>query len=330
MPSAIQSSYEISNHPELLPLIEEVRKKMRKDTRKNIIDCGQRGWSDFPSMFQISKAGEAQTLTIGQLCASAEHETISQALDIKAIRGILFGTNGLVHKTGGGAFPYLQEDIEVGFICDFMTGERTGPIVTSGRNRTLALQAFIMGAAEAINQNGVNQVPVRVTVVNFKTAQELQARIISANMGSRDMSRAEARERMASASGLDLRDTKGIFESGPFLANEDAFRGALAAYIKLEAGEQSLGNLSPDQWSDCGTSLFNKLKGDFTGEGKFTEHLKAANGEKWMALLTVIRGALPAVNAADMKTAGTGAYSARAAKVLQPMVSPAVASRPGF
>lgn len=325
MPSSIQASYEITKHPELLPVVDEVREKMRKGTRDDIVNCGQRGWADFAGMFQISKPGEAQTLTIGQLCESAQHETVSQALDIKAIRRILFGPNGLVHKAGGGAFPYLQEDIEVGFICNFMTGERKGPIVTSGRNRTIALQAFIMGAAEEITQAAVNQIPVRVSVVNFKTPQELQARIISANMGSRDMSRAEARERMASASGLDLRDTEGILRSWTFLSKEDGFRGALAAFIKLEAGEQNLQNLSPDQWSDTGTSLFNKLKSEYTGEAKFTDYLKSVDGAKWTALLTTIRGALPAVNGTDMRGL-TGSYSARAAKVLLPMVSSTVAA----
>jgi hypothetical protein len=153
--------------------------------------------------FQIKKPDGGAALRLfsfKELADSADNEVTAQAVDPAAVNEILFGRYGLIQKIGKGRAERLMEDIEVAFVKDLIAGTTVGPIITSGRHRTLALQILL----QAAGIQGYADVKVRCSVVELGSQDEIQQRIISANTGSRDFSRAEIREREGSTSGIYL------------------------------------------------------------------------------------------------------------------------------
>ena len=135
----------------LAPIREEAVKTLNapkggaKKLKDDLQNLGRNG-ADLTQNFQIAKppGGNAlRTFTLGELADSAENEVVGQAVDPKAVNEILFGRYGLIKKTGGGRTDRLMEDIEVAYIKDFALGTTIGPIITSGRHRTLALQIML-------------------------------------------------------------------------------------------------------------------------------------------------------------------------------------------
>ena len=195
------TSYEVKNYPELQPLVEKAKEHLGSD-RKFVEKLSESVFHNtFDVNHQIIKDVKPRKIKIGELCQSYKYETTIQQIDPKSVNDILFGSDGLIRKKGGGRFPYLMEDIEV---AEVKTGtfEVDGPIISSGRNRVIALQILLQAAGATEEQ--IKNCEVRVNLVKMNSHEELQRRIISANTGSRTFSRAEIREREGARGGVVL------------------------------------------------------------------------------------------------------------------------------
>ena len=222
------TSYEVKNYPELQSLIEKAKKHLESD-KKFVEELGQSVFQNtFDINHQIKKDVQAKKIKIGDLCKSYKYETTTQQIDPKSVNDILFGSDGLIRKKGGGRFPYLMEDIEV---AEVRTGsfDFDGPIISSGRNRVLALQILLLAAGA--NEEQVKNCELRVNSVKMSSHEELQRRIISANTGSRTFSRAEIREREGAKGGVILLTKETIKETIVCSKNQKAFSAALGAYL---------------------------------------------------------------------------------------------------
>ena len=149
-------------------------------------------------LMQVSTNDTRRMFTIKELCDSVQHETSQQRIMASAVDDILFGSDGLISRAGGGRADYLMEDIEVAYIVQPSKGVEIGPIITSGRNRLLALQIALKAAAPT---SSLDDVQLRCSTVKFSSRDDVERRIVAANMGSRSMARAEIRERKAGSKG---------------------------------------------------------------------------------------------------------------------------------
>lgn len=289
--------------------------KLKQDLRKAIEA------SNFIGTFQIRKPNEGRQMTIGELCDSYKNESTQQVIDPKAVERILFGPDGLIRKPGGGRSPYLMEDIEVGYIYDSFQGTNFGPVITSGRNRTLAIQVMLRAAG--MPEAAIMKLPIRVSPVQVKNPQELQRRIISANTGSRDFSRAEIRERMSSTSGVEMIDRRSIEQTISLAKNEQAFKGALGAWLKEASIESGLNTFTPAQYSDAGNSLWNKLANANKPNGAtFYSHIKS-DCSRFIELARAAEKALPASVAMASTSKAAGPISTKLVNAMLPTVAQA-------
>ena len=322
----ISTSYALSNYEHILgDVIAKAEAEMNKpkggakELKTQLLKSIES--SNFIGVHQIRKPGEARQMTIGELCESYKHETVPQVIDPKAVEKILFGPDGLIRKSGGSRAPYLMEDIEVGFIYDAINGTSIGPAITSGRNRTLAIQ--IMLRAAGMPEVAIMAVPVRVAVIQVKNTQELQRRIISANTGSRDFSRAEVRERMGATGGVQMIDRKAIEDSICMAENARAFKGALGAWLKDVSISNGLNTFTPAQYSDAGNSLWNRLAKSNRPEGKtFYAYMKADTG-RFVALAKAAEQALPAAVVMASSSKAAGPISTKLVNAMLPTVAQA-------
>ena len=139
------TSYEVKNYPELQPLVDKAKEHLKAD-QKFVEKLSESVFQNtFDVNHQITKDVRPRKIKIGDLCQSYKYETTTQQIDPKSVNDILFGSDGLIRKKGGGRFPYLMEDIEV---AEVKTGtfDVDGPIISSGRNRVLALQILLHAA----------------------------------------------------------------------------------------------------------------------------------------------------------------------------------------
>lgn len=320
----MNTSYELSNYEQLLaPVIAKAVAEMNKNKGgagkfKAELQSSIRA-GNFIGAHQVRKPEEGRKFSFRELCDSYVHETTQQLIDPSAVEKILFGPDGLIRKAGGGRAPYLMEDIEVGYITDPVAGTSVGPIITSGRNRTLALQ--IMLHAAGLPRQAIAEVKVRASVIQVENATEIQRRIISANTGARDFSRAEIRERMGSASGVDLIDRASIASTIALAQGEKAFKAALGAYLKDAALTQNLDTLSPAQYSDAGNSLWNLLAKVNKPDGKTFYSWVKSDTSRFIQMAAAAEQALPAAVASVAAQQAAGPLATKLAKTLLPVVA---------
>ena len=318
-------SYELSLYSDLLADVIAKAVAAMKDANggatkfardlRNSVSTG-----NFINNHQISKPGDSRTFTLGELCETKANEEVHQDIDPTAVARVLFGTDGLIKKTGGGRFPYLMEDIEVAYVFDPFTGSSEGPWITSGRNRTMALQ--IMLHAAGMPPEGIAALPVRVGVVQCRNRGEVQRRIISANKGSRKPSRAEERERMGSTNGVQFYSCDSILESIQYATNQDSFKAAFGGFIRHAAENANLNGLTPVQYSDAGNSLWNNLKTAFPKGGEFKTFYAwiKADSQRFVVCAKAAQAALPAAINMVAADRATGPKSTKLAKALAPLV----------
>lgn len=322
----METSYALSNFKSVLAeVISKAEAEMNKEKggagqlKKDLMAAVKN--SNFIGKYQVRKPGEGRQMTIGELCDSYKNETTQQVIDPKSVDRILFGPDGLIRKLGGGRSPYLMEDIEVGYIYDPFQGTNLGPVITSGRNRTLAIQ--VMLSAAGMPESAIMQVPIRVSPIQVGNPQELQRRIISANTGSREFSRAEIRERMSSAGGVEMVDRRSIEQTISLARNEQAFKGALGAWLKEAAVEFGLNTFTPAQYSDAGNSLWNKLKQkNRPNGGTFYSHIKS-DCSHFVALAHAAEKALPASVEMASTSKAAGPVSTKLVNAMLPTVAQA-------
>ena len=323
MNASIKVFYDPSNFPALASIEERAAEQMNRakggarELQKKIDSLPSKNLSEH---FQIEKpeGGSALRLfTLGELAESAKHEVTPQAVDPAAVEDILFGRYGLIRKTGGGRAERLMEDIEVAYIEDLKANTQTGPIITSGRHRTLAVQIML----KAAGYEGYQQFQVRCSVVYLRNQDQVQDRIISANTGSRDFSRAEIRERLGSSSGVTLTSCEKI-EATILHANKTAdFKAAFSTYVKLLSQELQLNSFTSAQYSDSGNSLWNELEKLRPEGGTFAKWVKADKEGRFRAVMNCVRNTLPvAVNQA-LHNPANGSKAGKIAKALAPTVA---------
>jgi hypothetical protein len=320
----MNTSYELSNYEQLLgPVITKAETEMNKEkggAKKLAADIKSNvRSSNFVGAHQVRKPEPGRLMTIGELCGSYVHETTQQLIDPSAVEKILFGSDGLIRKAGGGRAPYLMEDIEVGYISDPVAGTTVGPVITSGRNRTLALQ--IMLRAAGLSPAAIADLKVRVSVIQVATAEELQRRIISANTGARDFSRAEIRERLGASGGVQLLDRRTIAETISLAGSEKTFKAALGAWVKDAAISSGLDGLTPAQYSDAGNSLWNTLSKKNKPEGRTLYSWAKENTERFLTVARAAEEALPSAVAVVTSQKKAGALAPKLAAALAPVVA---------
>lgn len=325
MNATTKVAYDPSNFPALAPIREEAVKTLNapKGGAKTLQDALQKlgkNGADLTADLQVAKppGGNAlRTFTLGELADSAENEVVGQAVDPKAVNEILFGRYGLIRKTGGGRTDKLMEDIEVAYIKDFALGTTIGPIITSGRHRTLALQIMLEAAGIALYRDFT----IRCSVINLNNQQQLQDRIISANIGSRTFDRAEIRERQGSTGAVILSSCEKIEATILQAENSSELKAAFASYLKLLATELQLNTFRPSQYADAGNNLWSQLEKLRPEGGTFAKWIKADLESRFRQVMSAARDGLPtAVNQALHNPAG-GAKSSKIAKALAPMVA---------
>ena len=325
--TSVGTSYELSNYRTLLAgVIAKAEAAFNKEkggakALKAKIEQHVRGGT-FVQGFQIQKPESGRLMTIREIANSAKHETTRQAVVPASVDAILFGPDGLISKTGGtGRAPYLQEDIEVGYIDDNFSGNTIGPIITSGRNRVLAIQALLF--ASGMPEESILNLQVRVSVVKVKNDEELIRRIISANMGSRDMGRAEARERMGAVGGINLSDRTTIEETlRQNDVTEKVLQAALGAWVKDAAEGQDLNTYSPNQYSDAGSSLWNHLtKAPYKVPGQTLNRWVREDMDRFFQIARIAESNLGTAveSIKDQRTAG--GVAPKLARFLAPLVA---------
>jgi len=256
MANAANVPYRPENFADLEPIQAKAAELMPEKLRRAVIKAIQGGDHQFSNEFQIDSADEQRSYTLQQLINSYENETDLQRIDPKSSDSILFGPNGMIRRRGGGSPALLTEDIEVGFIDDHFN-PIVGPVITSGRNRLLALQIFIQAAAPGARYDSIK---IRCSTRKFKSRDELARRIVQANTESRNMNRAETRERRAGAKGLNTASRAGLIDSLPNITKIDDLATAFGGFIKLCAIEQSLNGLTLDQYSAAGVTAYGHLR----------------------------------------------------------------------
>tara|TARA_R100000781_G_C4076800_1_gene126362 strand:+ start:289 stop:1275 length:987 start_codon:yes stop_codon:yes gene_type:complete len=289
-PANLNTSYEIANYPELIPLIEKAKEAISGNNKfiNQLDDSCHR--NTFDVNHQILKTGKTAKKTIGELCQSYKYETTVQQIDPKAVQEILFGSDGLIKKKGGGRFPYLMEDIEVAMVKSGRFQDE-GPIISSGRNRLLALQILLKAAGAS--EEKIANCGIRVDEVRLGSHEELQRRIISANTGSRTFSRSEIREREGARGGVVFLSKEKIKSTIVNAINQKSFSAALGAYLKLSAAELGDKTLTAAQYSAAGTNLWGKLCKEFKPNGgTFYSYVKG-NTKHFCSIAEMIETLLP-------------------------------------
>ena len=320
----MNTSYELSNYGQLLGhLIAKAEAEMGKEKGgaaklaadiKASVRAG-----NFVGAHQVRKPEAGRLMAIGELCESYIHETTQQLIDPAAVEKILFGQDGLIRKAGGGRSPYLMEDIEVGYITDPVMGTSIGPIISSGRNRTIALQ--IMLRAAGLSPEAITALQVRVSVIQVATAEEMQRRIISANTGARDFSNAERRERLGASGGVQLVDRRSITETIAVAKTEKTFKAALGAWIKDAAISSGLNTLTPAQYSDAGNSLWNLLAKSNKPNGRTFYAWVKEDTDRFLRIAHTAQEALPSAVAIVASQKKAGALAPKLAAALLPVVA---------
>lgn len=257
MAHSVNQTYDLANWPELNALLQRATETMGDSQRRELVGAldGRNGAS-FSSYVQVGTTDERRFYTLGDLFQSSVNETSQQRIDPKAVEGVLFGPDGLIRCAGGGRAEHLMEDIEVAYIVRLSQGIEIGPIITSGRNRLMALQILIKAAAkEAV----LDHVRLRCTTIHLPDRDSVERRIVAANMGSRTMAQAEVRERRAGGSGLNVSSRQALEASLIEAKSNKVYPAAFGALLKLCAIEQNLNGLTPDQYAAAGVTVYNSL-----------------------------------------------------------------------
>lgn len=256
MTNATNVPYLLDNFSELEPIRAKAAEMFPDKLKRQVAKALQGNDHAFSNEFQIDSADDQRTYTLQELINSYENETDLQRIAPKSVDEILFGPNGLIRRRGGGGPATLMEDIEIGFVDD-RCNPVIGPVITSGRNRLLAIQVFITSAVPGAR---IDTIRLRCSTKKFKSRDDMARRIIQANTEARTMGRAEARERRAGAKGLNTSSRASLIESLPTITKIDDLATALGGFIKLCAIEQNLNGLTLDQYSAAGVTAYGHLR----------------------------------------------------------------------
>jgi len=324
MNATTKVSYDPSNFPQLAPIAEKATELLNRakggaaELKKKLVRIAPTG--DLTPDMQIRKpdGGAAlRSFTLGELADSAINEVTGQAVDPDAVGDVLFGRYGLIRQTGGGRTDRLMEDVEVAYIKDFVNNTTVGPIITSGRHRTLAMQILLKSAGI----QGYRDFKIRCSVIQAGSQEEVQARIISANTGSRDFARAEIREREGATSGIVMTNCQTIEDTIIQANKNDDLKAAFSAYLKLLAGELQLNHFTPAQYSDAGSSLWGQLDAIRPNGCTFAKWMKENKEGRFMQIMTAAKDALPTAVTQAQHDPNKGTKASKIARALAPLIA---------
>jgi hypothetical protein len=255
--SATNRSYDLANWPELASVSEEASNKITDTRARQIVNAlDGHGGATVSGFLQVPTNDQRRFFTIQELIDSAINETSQQRIMVPAVHNVLFGPDGLIRRAGGGHADHLMEDIEVAYIVQPSKGVEIGPIITSGRNRLMALQIFLKAAAPAAS---IGHVQIRCSTINLPSRDAVERRIVSANMGSRSMAQAEIRERRAGGKGLNVSSREALIQSLSNATSNKVYPTAFGALLRQCAVEKDLPLLDTDQYAASGVSVYNAL-----------------------------------------------------------------------
>ena len=318
--ASFHTSYDLPNFQGILaPVLSKataaVTDGLRSDFARALEYSGDRVLME---RFQLPLARGCQgaVFTIGELNDSYVNEVTAQVILPDSVEKILLGNDGLIKRSGGGRARYLLQDIQVGYIKDPQDSEAetVGPIVISGRNRLVALQAFLSLACPRLD---VRNVQLRCMVYSFTTRTALEDAIVAANSG-RDFPRSEKREKKATAGGLDLSSKKSIRNTLPGYSKQPPANAIVGTWIKMTASEQQLNTLTGPQLSDAGASLINRLAKDIKPNGMTLGAWFKEDGRRLIALCEALEPKLAAGIKAATSDPAVGKLSTKLAHRLLP------------
>lgn len=325
MNASIKIEYDPSNFPELEPILAKAKALMEKpkggaaalksEIHKEISKTGS-----LVHEFQVKKPDGGSALrefTLGELAESAVNEVTAQSIDPNSVEDILFGRYGLIRKAGGGRSKYLMEDIEVAFIRDLIAGTQVGPIITSGRHREMSLILMLMAA----DIKGWREVKVRCSVIEVQNQDQVQERIISANIGSRDFSRAEIRERLGSTSGVLLSSCDSMKATIASANKADDFKAAFSCYVKMTGAKIEGSPFTATQFSDAGNSLWRQLELVRPEGGTFLSWIRKDKESRFEKVMSAVEAELQAASMKAQYDPNAGTKSSKIAKALAPLVA---------
>jgi hypothetical protein len=308
MTNATNVPYLLENFPELEPIRAKAAEVFPDKLKRQVIKALQGNDHAFSNEFQVDTADQQRTYTLEELINSYENEMDLQRIAPKSVEEILFGPNGLIRRRGGGAPAPLMEDIEIGFVDD-RVNPVIGPVITSGRNRLLAIQVFITAAVPGAR---IDTIRIRCSTKKFKSRDDMARRIIQANTEARTMGRAEARERRAGAKGLNTSSRTSLIESLPSITKIDDLATAFGGFIKLCAIEQSLNGLTLDQYSAAGVTAYGHLR----KANKDLSKRISADTDELVKMADTACGALPGLVVQAMADKSRGPKNSKLARLL--------------
>lgn len=308
MANAVNLPYLPANFSELHDIRAKAAELFPEKLKRQVAKALQGNDYAFSNEFQIDSTDEQRSYTFNELINSYENETDLQRIDPKSVESILFGPNGIIRRRGGGSPALLMEDIEIGFVDD-RHNPVIGPVITSGRNRLVALQVFIDAAVPGAR---IDAVRLRCGTRKFKTRKDLTDRIVQANSEARNMGRAETRERKAGAKGLNTASREGLIESLPLITRIDDLATAFGGFVKLCAIEQHLNGLTLDQYSAAGVTAYGHLR----KANKDLNKRISANTALFIEMADTACGTLPVLVEQALADSSRGPRNSKLARLL--------------
>jgi hypothetical protein len=267
--ASFHAPYDLVNHEDILSATLDkaraaVTDGLRTEFSRAIEYSGERVLMERMQL-PLARGCAGAVFTLGELCDSYKHETTAQVILPSSVEKILLGFDGLIRRQGGGRAPYLLQDVQVGYIRNVADADSqtVGPIIISGRNRLLALQAFVRLVAPNVD---VRSLQLRCMAYTFSNRKSLEEAIVAANSG-RDFPRSEKREKKAAAGGLNLSSKDEIRATLPGYSKQPPAGAITGTWLKFTAAEQQLNTMSAAQISDAGAGLVNRLAKDVKPNG---------------------------------------------------------------
>lgn len=293
--------------------------RMSQSLKNHVETCLRRDGADaFINNWQPRMAGTCagMVFTFAEMAEMAANEITPQVILAESLKGILLGPSGLVHRTGGGYCNLLLQDVQIGFVRDiYNPQDNRGPVIMSGRNRFLGVQALFLLASPGCD---VGSIKMRCMAYNFNTSAQLEESIIAANSG-RDFPAAERNDKRAAGRGMDLTSRDGIRNT----INADKlprreYRVALGAWLRLHAAENGYNGLSSSQVADGGRSLYAMLEKQVKPAGGTVNKWFGEDTSRLIHLCEVLEPVLEGSMLAADKDPAQGRKSSKLAQQLLP------------
>jgi hypothetical protein len=314
-------SYDLANfadRPEIKEILDLVGSRLTSAFRQHIESCLRRdGSRAIVNNYQPNLAAgcTGYETTIGDLSDTFSNEVTPQVIIAKSLKGILLGRSGLVRSTKGGFCTKLLQDIQIGFVRDVSKPHlNRGPVIISGRNRLLALQAMV---AAVVPHADIRSLRLRVMAYEFASSDELEDAIVAANSG-RDFPASEQRDKDAAGRGLQVTSKDSIRTTVTNELPVKAYSAVMGAWLRLHAAETGCNGLTASQVADAGSSLYAMIAKDVHPEGMTLSRWFKEDLDRLIHVCTLLEPVLEREMTAVAQSRAGGRKSTRLAERLLP------------